>query len=121
MLLGGFGDEGHHFVRQRFDYASAQDHDLGTKDVNEVGNANADILGGLLNDFGDEFVAATNGLAKVTAAKVFQSVPQHFGQQGFFPLFDTRLDALKNRCSAGQRFEAALVATAALGAVNVND
>src|SRR5258706_8988441 len=121
MLLCGFGDDGHHFVRQGLNHASAKHHDFGTQDVDEISYANTDIFGGLLDDFADEFVAAANGLAQIAAAKVFQSVSQHFGQQGLFTFFDTCLDALKNRCATGQSFEAALVATAALGAIYIND
>src|SRR4051812_3165444 len=63
MFFGGFADDGHHFIRQRFHYTTTQNHDFGAEDVHEVGHAYADIFGGFVNYFGDKLVPTANGFS----------------------------------------------------------
>ena len=74
-----------------------------------------------LDDFIHELVAAADGFAQVAAAQVGQVVAEHFGEEGLLAVFDAGLDLLEDGGAAGEGLEAAFVAAAAFGAVDVQD
>src|SRR5207302_3665627 len=67
-----------------------------------------------LDDVLDEFIAAFDCLAQVTAAQVFQFRSEHFGQERFLAFLDGFLDLAENGRATGQRFKATFVAATAL-------
>src|ERR1039458_9757653 len=119
VVLRGLDGDAHHLVGQRLDDAAAHHHDFRAEDVHQVGDANADILGGAFDDFIHELVTPADGFAQVAAAQVAEVVAEHFGQQGLLAVFDAGFDLLKDGGAAGQRLKTAFVAAAALGAVDV--
>src|SRR5262245_49189074 len=121
MGFGGLGDYIGHLVSERFHHTAAQHDDFRTEDVDQIRNADANVLGRLLDDLADEFVAATNRLPQIPAAQVFQTIAQHLGQESLFAILHARLDALKDRRAAGHRLETPFVPAAALRPVDVND
>ena len=77
VILGGFDDDGHHFVAEGVDDPAAQDDRLGVEDIDQIGHGNAGVFGGVLDDFLDQFVAFANGLAQIAAAQIGQIRSQH--------------------------------------------
>src|SRR5437588_1256302 len=120
VFLGRFDDDTHHFISQRLHDSAAEHDDLGSKNINEVRHADADVFGGLLDDFGDELIPFADRFAQVAAAQVFKSIPEHISEDRFFAVLYPRFDALEDRRSAGQRFETAFVAATAFRSRNLD-
>src|SRR5947199_7343481 len=57
----------------------------------------------------------------MTAAQIVQTSTEHFRQNGFLAILNSRMNMLKNRRTAGQRLETAVVAATAFRSVNVDD
>jgi hypothetical protein len=65
-------------------------------------------------DFFSELVSLPDGLEQVAAAQVGKILAQHVHQDGVLPFLDRALKGAEDRAPAGQRLEAAAVATTAL-------
>ena len=85
------------------------DDDFGAKEVDEVGDADADVFGGAFDNFIHKFVAAADGFAEVATAEIGEVVAEHFGEDGFLAVFNAGFDLLEDGGAAGEGFEAALL------------
>src|ERR1019366_1447788 len=121
IVLRGLDDDAHHLVGQRLNHTAAEHDHFRAENVHQVGDADADILGGAFDDLIDELVAAADGFAQVAAAQVAKVITEHLVEEGLLAVFDAGLDLLKDGGAAGQRLETAFVAAAAFGAVDVQD
>ena len=50
VIAGGFDNDGHHLVAQGVNDAAAQDDDLRVEEIDEVGDGDAGVFGGFLDD-----------------------------------------------------------------------
>src|SRR6266540_3059915 len=85
------------------------------------GAGDAGEFGGFLDDLGDEFITAADGLAQVATAHVLKVLAHQVGEDGRLAVFHGSLDLAKDGGAAGEGFEAAAIAAAAFGSVDFDD
>src|SRR5688572_2469929 len=108
----GLLDDGHHLVLERFDNTAAEDNDFGIEDVHQIRDSNTSVPRGVVHNFFDELIAATDRAPQVAAAHVIELFAQQFSEHGLFARFHRILDFFKDRGAAGESFKASVVAAA---------